>query len=258
MLLRALKEAAALPFHDTVYSIRYGVARGLKRRGGLGFLARQRPLAADEKFLLQVPLAGRVVYDVGCLEGLYTLFFARAVGARGQVVAFEPNPQNCVAIRDNVTINRFTNVRLMEIGLGTGPGTMELVIPFGFPGQGTVDSELKDHYLKQTGTRRVSVRIDSLDRVAGSDRLPPPDVMKVDVEGFELQVLEGAVETLREHQPKLFVELHGLEPEHRVANMRRIIDLLRGVGYRSFLHVESGQPVDLASTRLYEGHLWVS
>jgi hypothetical protein len=40
--------------------------------------------------------------------------------------------------------------------------------------------------------------------------------------------------------------------------MRRIIDLLRGVGYTSFLHVESGRPVDLASTRPYEGHLWVS
>jgi len=258
MLLRALKEAAALPFQDTVYSIKYGVARGLKRRGGLGFLARQRPLEADEKFLLQVPLTGRVVYDVGCLEGLYTLFFARAVGSRGQVIAFEPNPQNCAIIRDNVTLNRFTNVQLMELGLGTGPGTLDLVIPYGFPGQGTVDSELKSHYMKQSGTTRVSVRIDALDRVAAADALPPPDLIKVDVEGFELQVLEGAVETLRAYKPRLFVELHGLEPEHRIANMRRIIDLLRGVGYASFLHVESGQPVDLASTRLYEGHLWVS
>jgi FkbM family methyltransferase len=258
MLLRALKEAAALPFHDTVYSIRYGVARGLKRRGGLGFLARQRPLMADEKFLLQVPLSGRVVYDVGCLEGLYTLFFARAVGPRGQVVAFEPNPQNCMAIRGNVALNGFMNVQLLDIGLGTGPGAMDLVIPFGFPGQGTVDGELQTHYLRQAGTKRVSVRIDSLDRVLAANELPPPDLIKIDVEGFELQVVDGAVGTLRAHKPKLFVELHGLEAEHRLANMHRLVGLLREVGYTSALHVESGQPVDLTSTRPYEGHLWVS
>jgi FkbM family methyltransferase len=258
MLLRALKEAAAVPFHDTVYSIRYGVARGLKRRGGLGFLARHRPLMADERFLSQVPLSGCVVYDVGCLEGLYTLFFARAVGPRGHVVAFEPNPQNCIAIRDNVALNGFANVQLLEIGLGAGPGATDLVIPFGFPGQGTVSTELQTHYLRQAGTKRVSVRIDALDRVAAADALPPPDLIKIDVEGFELQVLEGAVATLRARKPKLFIELHGLEAAQRLDNMRRLVGLLRDIGYRSALHVESGQPVDLASTRPYEGHLWVS
>ena len=257
MLIRALKEAAALPFHDTVYSIRYGVARGLKRRGGLGFLARSRPLTVEETFLAQVPLSGSTVYDVGCLEGLYTLFFARAVGPRGRVVAFEPNPHNCQIIRDNVALNEFTNVDLHEVGLGTGPGETELVVPFGFPGQGTISGELQEHYLRHRGTQRVPIRIDSLDRLVAANTLPPPDMIKIDVEGFELQVIEGAMATLAAFKPRLFVELHGLDLDKRIANVRRVVDLLWSVGYSDVVHVETGQRLDATSALPYEGHLWV-
>jgi FkbM family methyltransferase len=256
MLLRALKDVVAVPFHGTVYPIKAGLAQGLKRRGGLGFLARRRALTTEESFLSRVPLLGSTVYDVGCLDGMYTLFFARAVGPGGAVVAFEPNPKNCAAIRSNVSLNGFENVRLQEIGLGAAAAQAELIIPDGFPGEGTLDSALQRHYQTHSRTERVTVRIERLDDVVESRRLPPPDVIKIDVEGFELQVLEGAMNTLRDRRPKLFIELHGLEPAARVRNIRRILDLLKGVGYDSPLHVESARTIAELSEPPYEGHLW--
>ena len=257
MLLTVLKAAAARPFNETVYSIRYGLPRGLKRKGGLGFLARSRPLTVEESFLAQVPLEGRTVYDVGCLDGMYTLFFARAVGPSGRVVAFEPNPRNCETIADNLALNDFTNVDVHDVGLGTRSEVSELVIPFGAPGQGTVNGELQRHYLQQSRTTRVPIRIEPLDTYRHANAIPPPDVIKIDVEGFELQVLEGATSTLEEFKPKLFIELHGLEPSARLQNVRRVIELLGSVGYNAPLHVETGRAVDSANPP-YEGHLWAS
>ena len=258
MLLRALKRAAEFAVHRNVYLIREGLARGLKRRGGLGFLASQKPLTVEESFLTQVPLTGCTVYDVGCLEGMYTLFFARAVGSTGHVVAFEPNPANCKAVNDNVVLNGFQNVQVHEFGLGAVSSQSELVVPFGFPGQGTAREDLQKHYLQSVGTVRVPIRIEALDQVAGPKGLRPPDLVKIDVEGFELEVLQGAQETLRKFKPRLFIELHGLEETERSRNVRRIIELLGTLGYAPPLHVETRRTVDGSAAVPYEGHLWYS
>ena len=258
MLVRALKRAAEFAVHRHVYEIRDGLARGLKRRGGLGFLARHKPLTVEESFLAQVPLTGCTVYDVGCLEGMYTLFFARAVGPTGHVVGFEPNPANCQAVHDNVVLNGFQNVQVHEFGLGAVSSQTELVIPFGFPGQGTAQDDLQKHYLQSAGTVRIPIRIETLDAVAVPKGLRPPDLMKIDVEGFELQVLQGAQETLRKFKPKLFIELHGLEETERRRNVERILALLSTLGYASPLHVETGRTIDASAEVPYDGHLWYS
>lgn len=258
MLLLTLRQAAALPFQNTVYSVRHGLARGLKRRGGLGFLARQKSLTIEEAFLSKLPLSGLTVYDVGSLEGMYTLFFARAVGDSGCVVAFEPNPKNCQAIRDNVALNGFRNVAAHQIGLGARQAQAELVIPFGIPGQGTVRGDLQEHYLQRAGTARVRIRLESLDQFREGHGLRPPDLVKIDVEGMELQVLQGAVETLRRFKPRLFIELHGLEESDRTRNVRELVNLLASIGYQPPLHVETGATVDARSRLPFEGHLWVA
>src|SRR5688572_5752212 len=75
-----------------VYTVRSGVAKGLKRRGGFGFIPRD--ISREEAFLAAMDFRGKTVFDIGAYEGIYTLFFARAVGAKGRVVTFEPNPVN--------------------------------------------------------------------------------------------------------------------------------------------------------------------
>lgn len=258
MLLKVVKEIAAKSFHGTTYPVREGLARGLKRKGGLGFLARPKPLSVEEDFLAHIPLTGRTVYDVGCLEGLYTMFFARAVGPTGRVVAFEPNPANCAALRGNVAVNGFQNVSVYDVGLGEGTAHAELAVPYGLPGQGTARTDLKNAYLRRRGTTRVPIRIRSLDEIVAADGLAAPNVIKIDVEGFELPVLRGAVKTLGTFAPDLFIELHGLEDRDRAQNVADILTLLGRRGYPPPLHVESGRSVEPAFAPPTEGHLWFS
>jgi len=67
-------------FKNITYTVRNGLAKGLKRRGGLGFVPQVSPLMQEEKFLINLNLANQTVYDIGGYIGVTTLFFSKAVG----------------------------------------------------------------------------------------------------------------------------------------------------------------------------------
>jgi len=257
ILVRAAKQLAAVPFAAVTYEIRSGLAQGLRRRGGLGFLARPAALTREERFLAAMPLAGKTVYDIGSLEGMYALFLSRAVGDTGQVVAFEPNPRNARQIRRNLDANRMTNVRVCGFGLGAAEARTTMVVPFGLPGRGTVNGDLGAEYGRRAFSRTFPAVIRRLDEARRDERLPPPSLLKIDVEGHELEVLRGARATLLECRPALFVEIHGLTPEDRGALARAVMAFVREAGYSVVRHVETDSLIaspDRVTT--FDGHLW--
>ena len=95
-------------FGNITYTVRHGLARGMKRKGGLGFLPMSARPTAEEVFLRSLPLEGKTVYDIGAFEGLLTLYFSRFAK---QVIAFEPNPRNYAKCLENLRLNHLTNVR---------------------------------------------------------------------------------------------------------------------------------------------------
>jgi hypothetical protein len=130
-------------------------------------------------------------------------------------------------------------------------------MPFGLPGRGTANDHLRAQYKRRPFTRQFSVSIRPLDEARREEHLPPPDLMKIDVEGYELEVLRGAAATLRECRPALFVEVHGLTPERRLSLAREVIAFVRATGDYAVVHVESGERIpDEKNLRAFEGHLW--
>jgi len=75
-------------------------------------------MTEEEKFLANIDLKGQTVFDVGAFTGLFTMFFARAVGKNGKVVAFEPNPSLCNKIKENSLLNNFGNVEVKQVAIG--------------------------------------------------------------------------------------------------------------------------------------------
>ncbi len=248
-----LREKILRPLlRDRVYVMHNGLAKGLKRRGDpglralLGIHPPAAPMSKEHTHLEALHLAGRVVYDVGGHEGVLALFFARKVGPGGRVVSFEPNPWNAARIRDHVKLNGFTNVEVVELGLGDAPAEAELVFDSEQGATGSLDPALQKQVGAQPHAHAVRVRIDSLDRVAAERGLPPPDFVKIDVEGLELAVLDGMKETLGRHHPSLHIEIHGADPAQKTANARGVIERLLAAGYAP-THLESGarlEPVD--------------
>jgi len=132
---------------------------------------------------------GEVLYDVGANVGAYTLLAAVAIpGAR--VVAFEPSPANFAALCANVELNGVAaSVTPVPIALGDRT-TSALLDEDALPG---ASARLHDAHTAASG---VSVLVDRLDDVVQRFGLPPPDHVKLDVDGLELEVLEGGARLL--------------------------------------------------------------
>jgi FkbM family methyltransferase len=133
-----------------------------------------------------------VVWDIGAHVGLYTIAAARR--AR-HVVAFEPLPQNIAMLRRHVALNRLTNVTMVEAAVGSHDGTSRLVL-------GSSPSEAR---VASNGS--ITVAAWSLDTWLANTGAPPPDVVKIDVEGAELDVLQGGTRSLAE-RPAIVLAIH--------------------------------------------------
>lgn len=229
-----------------VYTIRSGVAKGLKRRGGFGFVPRD--ISREEAFLAALDFRGKTVFDVGGYEGIHTLFFARAVGPKGCVVTFEPNPVNYAHIRRNVQLNRFRNVTLKPVALADRAGRADLLFPAREPARGTLCADYQLDIFHRFDSRKVIVDVDTLDNQLAD--LPVPDFIKIDVEGAELEMLQGMQRLMSEYRPALFVEIH------TGVDVRRVVNLLADFNYE-MCHVEYDAIITPKNAgALKNGHLY--
>ncbi len=144
-------------------------------------------------------VAGMTVYDIGAHAGYYTLIFSRLVGPSGRVYAFEPFPKNVQNLLRNLKVNAVANTQVVHAALAQGGGLR------GF------SSELESHQNKLLGdgTGTLLVPTISIDEAVRLHGLSPPSLIKVDVEGAESLVLEGARQVIRDYRPIWFIALHG-------------------------------------------------
>lgn len=109
----------------------------------------------------------------------------------------------------------------------------------------------------RTNARREEIQVKTLDQELAEAHLPQPDFMKVDVEGYELPVLQGARHILATTHPAIYLEMHGETMNEKRANVRAIVEYLNDAGYDDILHVESGQKINGKNSELaVRGHLF--
>lgn len=188
---------------------------------------------------------GMNVADVGANVGQYSLLAASRVGSAGTVLAFEPNPPVFERLRRNVELNEFTNVRTESIALAATAGAASLHVPlhdqFGAAGWASLGA------FSGVPEQEIPIEVATLDQRAAEHGLEI-GLVKIDVEGFEADVLRGASEVLRRSHPVVIFEVHSVRPDGGADE----IDLLRASGYGVFrIAVNSAGRVQLAA--LHEG-----
>jgi FkbM family methyltransferase len=209
-------------------------ARSLARKtGAIRLINRLRPARSYEQRANQALTAalrpGDVVWDVGAKFGLYTELFCRHVGPAGLVVAFEPSAESCAGIRE--VLPDCAWLRVENVALGDADTTGRLV---------TEADSVENHVATEADARNgaavsIPVEIRRGDTVcARLGRVP--NVIKVDVEGFEEEVLLGMGELLASPQLRcVLVEVHftKLEARGRAMAPVRIEKLLGARGFRT-------------------------
>jgi FkbM family methyltransferase len=169
---------------------------------------------------------GSVVIDVGASLGEWTVPFARKVGPAGRVLAIEPAPRSAAALESTLAANALRQAEIVRWAIGDHDGITQFAVP-------VVTSARID-----TGTARIGpacaghdalrIPLRSLDSLAAECDLARLDLIKIDVEGHERRVLDGAAAILDRHRPVLVIETGHEADGDRIA----IHDRLARLGYR--------------------------
>jgi len=206
--LKLIPKGAVLP-------ILQGRMRGKKwivGAGEHGYWLGSYEMRKRQAFEVEIP-QGAVVFDVGANVGYYSLLAAVLVGNEGRVYAFEPLPRNVRFLRRHVTLNHMDNVEVIEAAVSdhTGAASFDL-------GASSAMGHLSD-------AGDIEVRLVCLDEMLENGDIQPPDYMKVDVEGAEYEVLQGARKVIQRYRPTFFLDTHQREAH------QPLIALLKELGY---------------------------
>ena len=172
----------------------------------------------ENRIMARYVQAGDVVVDVGANLGTTVLPLANAVGAQGEVIAFEPQPLMAQCLQTTLTLNERFNVRVITSALAEKSGWAHIRAP---------DVSHGGNYgamsLGGEGLQVPVMRLDDLD-------LPKCALVKIDVEGYEWPVIQGAHKQLLGHRPVVYMEAK------RIAGTVACLAWLRDNGWRCYWH----------------------
>ena len=132
---------------------------------------------------------GDVVLDVGANVGIFSIKAAKAVGDVGRVIAIEPEPKNINILKEN--LKKFKNVAIIPKALGSSSGKIDFSI-----GIHSGSHKVYTNSKKNSSEKIITVPIEKIDNLVRELNLEVIDFLKMDVEGWELEVLKGAENSL--------------------------------------------------------------
>jgi FkbM family methyltransferase len=155
--------------------------------------------ADTQSVLLTLLKPGDLFIDIGANVGMATLTGARAVGPSGRVIAFEPNPHVAAILSESVRRNRLDTVTVHRAGFGPEPARLPFFVPASNHGEGSLGTAFGGR-----SGQMLEVEIVGPEILADLTRC---DVIKIDVEGFEVKVLEGLSDVIRRFRPAIVTEI---------------------------------------------------
>lgn len=172
---------------------------------------------------------GGTFWDIGASIGLYSNFLAKVVGPTGTVISFEPEMRSRERLNENIKLNGNQQIKVCPVALGKEASTLQMVL--------AEDASAGNHRLVKEATASShiqEVQVYSADEYQSKNNLPIPQVVKIDVEGFEEDVIIGARNLLSHPDCKsIVIEVHfsilALKGDDQAA--QRIVSTLREYGF---------------------------
>lgn len=187
---------------------------------------------------LRVTRPGDVFYDIGANAGIVAIDVARTFGGDVTVHAFEPQPTLVSSLRISIALNAFTRTQVHRLLLGDTSGEVDLYVA-----DHGVHSSL---VAREAGATRLTCRMETIDGLVAAGTLPLPSVIKMDVEGAELRVLQGAANTLRAKPPVIVLEADDNMTRFGYTH-RELFGLLREFANYSFHRIDGAAWVPVSS-----------
>lgn len=192
---------------------------------GLGMFLRTKgeyePLQTN--LFIQTVKPGDIVFDIGANVGYYTLLASKLAGTKGKVYAFEPDPRTAALLNKNIKLNKCTNVTVVQSALSTQKGITTLVLDEANPGESS---------LANGKGKKITIQGTTLYDFIQQNKIKNIDVIKIDVEGAELEVLKGAQNSLTKNRGVMFIECNKKALQQFSESPKTLLNLLSTFGYQ--------------------------
>jgi FkbM family methyltransferase len=183
--------------------------------------------ANEVSYLLSAIKDGQTAFDIGAHMGAFTYFMQQAVGKNGCVHAFEPQSILYKQLLSNKHLLQWNNVTVNHLALSDSQGSATLNIPSYKGRADTEGASILLHPEKRLYTTE-NVATETVDNYCKEHNLIPA-FLKIDVEGNELKVLRGGIETIKKYAPKILIEIEARHCGEEQANAT--FKFLTDIGY---------------------------
>jgi FkbM family methyltransferase len=195
--------------------------------------------SAQSRWLCSKLKSGDTAFDVGAACGLLSLGMSRTVGPTGRVYSFEPSRGTCRTLQLLITHNALTNVETVSMAVAGAEGTTEFIeyranrdLTWA-PDASTIAMAVVPHFPHERYTVAVTT-IDAFCSAHGTN----PRAMKIDIEGFELDALQGGRATIERCRPYLCIDIH-VDPRTKESTRGAVEAYLAGLGYRTSMQAHA-------------------
>ena len=166
---------------------------------------------------------GETIVDVGAHRGEFALAASRAVGSRGMVICFEPNPNSIKSLKDEIELNKICNITVHPCGLADQDDILTLTVDDGIGHLGSVPYK-EDNLMFSVPVRRGD------DVLANKN----PSLIKIDVEGFETKVILGLFKTIERCSPVVITEVDASLLKEARSSVEELKNAMERFGYQGF------------------------
>ena len=222
-------------------AVRNGVAKGLKFNTGescpeLALGTYEVPI---QNIFTQHLKSGDVFYDIGANVGFFSIIAAKLVGDTGKVYAFEPGKENAQSIRHNAQLNSFSQIEVIEKAVSNTSGEGQLLLAEYSGGHALATADAPPDLAGE-----VTVDLVSIDDLIAQNKIEPPNFVKVDVEGAELDVLKGMRETIKTHKPTIIYEVDDGDRTGYERKYRELANFFESLNYQVTQTEDSYDAID--------------
>jgi len=202
------------------------------------------PIFALEKLIKK----GDTILDIGANQGEYAIWAARLTGNSGQVHAYEPLTSMYGQLNDNISLNPALRITPHQMGLSDKPGRLKLY------SNDNHNEGVNTLFPDPTHESKVleEIELNTLDLEVERLALNKIDLIKIDVEGAELMVLNGGKSTIAKHRPILFLEFNEKAFQTAGYSSADILTFLEAFGYRFYKIGLRGKLTPLAKEQVPE------
>lgn len=176
---------------------------------------------------------GDVALDIGANVGIQALRMSRLVGETGRIIACEPVEHLRKCLQKNIALNRSNNIQVVSYAISDFDGVTEIKINTSNWNQGTAA-------LVSEGEKGTTVHVMTGDTLYNNYKLNRVDLIKIDVEGFEFQVLKGLKQVLINHKPRIIFEYDKAYWSRTACRFTECFEYLKGLNYTLYSVFESG------------------